>query len=123
MSKRVLSIGQCAADHYGISTFLRSHFTVEVDAADSAKDAFAALQARTYDLVLVNRLLDRDGSPGLAIIRRLKADQDFAAVPIMLVSNYENAQQEALAAGATRGFGKAELSDEKTLGRLRAVLV
>jgi hypothetical protein len=30
-------------------------------------------------------------------------------VPVMLVSNYENAQAEAQAVGALPGFGKADL--------------
>src|ERR1700755_2550375 len=104
MAKRILSIGQCSADHYGISTFLRSHFDVEIEPAHSRKQALEALKAKPYDLVLVNRLLDRDGTPGIDIIRQMKADQDLAALPVMLVSNHETAQKEALAVGALPGF-------------------
>src|SRR3954447_24548778 len=121
-TKRVLSIGQCGADHYGISAFLRSHFGVEVEPANSRKQALDALKAKSYDLVLINRLLDRDGTPGVDIIRQMKADKDLAAVPVMLVSNYESAQKEAQAAGALEGFGKAEIGDEATVEKLTQVL-
>jgi len=121
MNKRILSIGQCGADHYGISTFLRSHFGADVEAAHSAKQALTALKNGRYDLVLVNRLLDRDGKPGVDIIRQIKADADLKAMPVMLVSNYDHAQQEATAAGAPPGFGKAQL-DETATERLRAAL-
>ena len=43
-------------------------------------------------------------------------------VPVMLVSNYEDAQREAVAKGALPGFGKAALGQPHTLARLRAVL-
>jgi CheY-like chemotaxis protein len=110
-AKRILSIGQCGADHYSISTFLQSHFeNIEVDPVASAADAVAALQSRPYDLVLVNRRLDIDGSSGIDIIRRLKKDAAWAPLPMMLVSNHADAQKEAKAAGALPGIGKANLS-------------
>ena len=40
----------------------------------------------------------------------------------MLVSNYADAQQAAVAAGAIEGFGKAELGADETEEKLRAVL-
>jgi hypothetical protein len=40
----------------------------------------------------------------------------------MLVSNHKDAQQQAATRGALLGFGKAELTDAKTLARLGAVL-
>jgi CheY-like chemotaxis protein len=110
--KRILSIGQCGADHYSISTFLQAHVDcVEIDPVHSAKEAIEALKAKPYDLVLVNRRLDWDGSPGLDIIRRMKADADLAAVPVMLVSNHADAQKQAKDAGALSGFGKANLGE------------
>ncbi|MFO0964450.1 MAG: response regulator [Gemmataceae bacterium] len=119
--KRILSVGQCGADHYGISAFLRSHLEVDVEAAHSANEAIQTLKRGGYDLVLVNRLLDRDGSRGLDLIRHMNADPDLKRTPVMLISNHENAQQEALAAGALRGFGKAEM-DDAAAKRVKAAL-
>jgi CheY-like chemotaxis protein len=108
--KRILSVGQCGADHYSISTFLQSHFEgVEVEPMHTAKQAVAALKAQPFNLVLVNRRFDWDGASGLELIREMKADSELAAVPVMLVSNHADAQKEAIAAGAIRGFGKANL--------------
>jgi len=119
---RILSIGQCAADNYGLSAFFRSNFDTEIQPAATAKEAFEILGKGTFDLVLVNRLLDYDGSPGIDIIRRLKGDAERKAMPVMLVSNLANAQIDAQAAGALPGFGKAQLNEPQTLERLNAVL-
>jgi len=121
-TKRILSIGQCGADHAGIRWFVTSNFdNVEVDPAATEIEAFAALGKTSYDLVLVNRVLDRDHSQGLNIIRRLKGDERHANLPVMLVSNYPDARAKAELEGALPGFGKADLDDE-TLGKLRAAL-
>ena len=71
--------------------------------------ALDELRRAPFDLVLVNRRLDSDGSDGLEIIRAIKADPQLAAVPVMLVTNYPEYQDQAIAAGAVPGFGKAEL--------------
>jgi CheY-like chemotaxis protein len=74
--------------------------------------------------VLINRVLDFDGSSGLDLIRTLKEapDQPMAAVPVILVSNYPEAQQAALELGAVSGFGKASLHSPATFARLKALL-
>jgi hypothetical protein len=40
----------------------------------------------------------------------------------MLVSNYEDAQQEAVATGAVAGFGKASVGHPEMLGRVAPFL-
>jgi CheY-like chemotaxis protein len=65
--------------------------------------------------VLVNRVLDADGSSGLELIRALKAEEQLRDVPVLLVSNYEDAQAQAVQAGAVPGFGKAELGQPHML--------
>jgi two-component system chemotaxis response regulator CheY len=131
MAKRVLSVGQCGFDHGGITRFLQGHFDVSVTSADNEREALDELTSNTYDLVLVNRKFDADGSDGVAFIRRLKSSQGGAAdkaadqradVPVMLVSNQDDAQQRAIEAGALPGFGKSELNAPATAERLRDVL-
>src|ERR1700730_1947792 len=120
--KRVLSVGQCAADHGSISWALQRAFGAQTSAAETAEEALAELRQRSFDLVLVNRIFDSDGSSGLELIRRVKSEPALSQIPIMLISNYEDAQTQALAAGAVPGFGKASLGRPQMLERVGAFL-
>jgi CheY-like chemotaxis protein len=122
MAKRVLDVGQCSPDHFAIRRLLQSRFGVEAVQAHGPHDALAHLRREPFALVLVNRKLDADSGDGLAIVKAIKADPAFADVPVMLVSNYADAQQAAVAAGALPGFGKAEIGRRETEDKLRAVL-
>jgi CheY-like chemotaxis protein len=117
--KKVLSVGQCGFDNFGIGRTIRKHFGTEVLTADSAEEAIAILVDGEITLVLINRVLDRDGSSGIDLIKQIKADPALEAIPIMLVSNYEDAQEEAIEAGAIAGFGKAALGTAATIERLK----
>ncbi len=120
--KRILSLGQCGADHAAIAWLVQSRLQAEVVPAATTDEALAELEREPVALVLVNRVLDWNGESGLDFIRRLKADPALRQIPVMLVSNYDDAQQEAVAAGALAGFGKAALRSAATAERLRAVL-
>ena len=121
-SKRVLSVGQCFADHSSLSRILKQHFDAVVVPADGAAEALGLLEQQTFELVLVNRVFDANGGSGVEFIRQLTQRQPQVIVPVMLVSNYEDAQREAVAAGARPGFGKAALGQAQTLARLKDVL-
>lgn len=116
---RILSVGQCGFDHGQISRLLQRHLGAEVVAADTYEEAIAAVASSPFDLVLVNRVGDSDGAPGLELIRALKTE---TAVPVLLVSNYESAQDQATGLGALPGFGKADLGTGKELAAVRAAL-
>ena len=45
--KRVLSVGQCGADHPAISRMIRQHFDAEVEPADSFDGALRKLRHPT----------------------------------------------------------------------------
>jgi two-component system, chemotaxis family, chemotaxis protein CheY len=120
--KKVLSLGQCGADHGSISGLLRTKFGAETTAARTFEDALNKLRQEDYALVLVNRVLDSDGESGLEFIDRMKKEEHLRKVPVMLVSNYADAQEEAVAHGALPGFGKSALWQAETMERLRAVL-
>ena len=122
MSKRVLSIGQCAPDHATISRYLSKNFNCEIVKADDAAEALAQLKSSRFDLVLVNRKLDIDYSDGIEVIRQIKSDPTIADVPVMLVTNYPEHQDAAIAVGAIRGFGKLEYDKPETRESLAAVL-
>jgi two-component system chemotaxis response regulator CheY len=119
---RVLSVGQCGYDHGRLSRFVRDAFAAQVEGVDSADEALVALRSGSYRLVLVNRELDGDGSPGLDLIRAIKADAALAVIPTMLVSNYPEAQSEAISLGAVTGFGKADLGRPRAREALAAIL-
>ena len=122
VAPRVLSVGQCGFDHQSISNYLADRFGAEVERADRLDDTRDAMKSARYDLVLVNRILDEDGSSGVELIRALKDDPALADVPVMLVSNHADAQEAALNLGASLGFGKSDLHLDATLTRIRALL-
>lgn len=108
-SPRILSVGQCSFDHSSIARHLKKSYGAEVAGANTKSEALVTLRAGEFDLVLVNRVFDGDGTSGLDLIRAIKAEPELAGIPLMLVSNYQDAQDEAKALGALPGFGKADL--------------
>ncbi|HVW00504.1 MAG TPA: response regulator [Planctomycetaceae bacterium] len=120
--KRVLDVGQCVPDHSAIRRLLEDEFDVQVERTHERDDTLAALRRGPVDLVLINRKLDIDYSDGLEILKEIKADPAFTSIPVMLVSNYPDAQEEAVGAGAEPGFGKAQLGSIETFEKLRKFL-
>jgi len=119
---RVLDVGQCDLDHSNITRMLKDNFEVAVDRAKSAEQVFYMVGFYDYDLVLINRIFDQDGSEGLELLRQMRSSDALRDTPAMLVSNHAEAQDAAVEAGALLGFGKAELANPETIQRLRACL-
>lgn len=120
--KRILSVGQCMADHGSLTRTITSHFNAEIISASTAEQAKELLGEQSYDLILVNRIFDANGTSGLDFIREVKQGASPTGIPIMLVSNYSDAQEEAMKVGAIQGFGKAELQEDSTQERLAEIL-
>jgi CheY-like chemotaxis protein len=111
--KAMIDCGNCVPDFTAIESMIHRHFpTVNVLRTHGIDDTLALLRTQPIALITVNRKLDADYSDGLDVIKALKADPDFAHIPVMLVSNYPEAQAEAMAAGAVQGFGKLALWDD-----------
>jgi len=121
-TKKVLSVGQCSADHSSIAYMMKRHFDAEVVAAHSFEDAEYRLRRGGINLVLVNRVFNNNGASGVDFIAEIKGNADLPQVPVMLVSNYPDAQEQAVALGALPGFGKAAIGEADTIERLRDVL-
>ncbi|MEY3459982.1 MAG: hypothetical protein RL215_3139 [Planctomycetota bacterium] len=121
-SKTVLSIGQCRPDGAAITYYLQSNFSAAVITADTASDAMRLLASKSFDLVLINRVLDADGSSGMDILKTIRLNETWDTLPVMLVSNYPQWQEAAVAEGAVPGFGKAELNRPETRQKIGAVL-
>ena len=119
MSRRVLSVGQCGFDHGNISQALSQAFAAEVVSAATSSQALSLLRQGDFALVLVNRVFDSNGDSGLDLVREIRSDEQLRQVPVMLVSNFADAQEQAVAAGAEPGFGKAALRTSETVARLR----
>ena len=119
-SRIFVLVGHCWADH----TVLTSTLTGAVpDATIVRANDTAALDKQLNDhrdgtVLLVNRVLDGrfDTGSGVELIRQL-AEGD-AAPAMMLISDYPEAQAEAVAAGALEGFGKSQLRDPRTADKI-----
>jgi len=119
---RVLDVGNCTPDHAAIRTMLRDRFDVRVERVMFVAEALERMRAERFDLVLVNRVIFDDGSDGLALHRAARENAALAAMPIMLVSDYPQAQAASVAAGGVPGFGKSTLDDPETIERLARFL-
>jgi len=127
VKQMVISVGQCGYDNSRIRSLIRSiDSTVEIKETDSHQETMevlASLGESTAALVLVNRVFDTDGASGMDLISQLKSkESEFAGIPVMLVSNYEKSQAEAIANGAIQGFGKSELQSVETRQKIVSVL-
>jgi two-component system chemotaxis response regulator CheY len=119
---RILSVGQCDFDGSNIERLLREHFAVQVETARDTGEALPLVCESRFDLVLVNRIFDGNGESGLEFIRRVKAHPQTRPTPVMLVSNFADAQQSAVELGAQPGFGKNALQATATIDRIAAAL-
>ena len=122
MVKKVLLIGHCGPDasylRLAVQSALKDAAVIPVD---DDKELSRALTAGA-DLLLVNRQLDYGfkTESGVELIRELHAEHP--STRFMLVSNYPDAQAEAVAAGALPGFGKRELGSPRVAQALRSAM-
>jgi DNA-binding response OmpR family regulator len=114
---KILDVGQCGVDGPRMKSLLHAELGATVVDAKTAADAKKKLAEGGYDVVLVNRVLAADGSPGMDVIDEILKSEN--APPVMLVSDREDAQQAAVAKGALRGFGKSVLEEQETLEVIR----
>ncbi|MBL8815170.1 MAG: hypothetical protein JNL58_03990 [Planctomyces sp.] len=118
----VLSIGQCRPDQAAITHYLTRNFAVDVLTADRAADAMRILESQPVGLILINRKLDADYSDGLDMLPAIRAIESAASTPVMLVSNFPEWQEKAVALGTVHGFGKAQLNSPATKETLASYL-
>ena len=118
LKRIVVDLGQCDPDHASIKRVVEP-LGVTVVRAHSGADVKRLLAEGGVVLVLVSRILDADGSDGMAIVKEVVDDM---AVPVMLVSNHAEYQKKAVDIGAVPGFGKAALRDPATIQIIRNAL-
>jgi DNA-binding response OmpR family regulator len=56
-----------------------------VDVAHNPKDGFAALQAKPYDLLLLDIMMGR-GAEGVAVARKLRKDAKLRELPVLIIT-------------------------------------
>jgi DNA-binding NarL/FixJ family response regulator len=110
---RLLDVGQCGVDGPRMTQLFQRELDAVVERADDLTETREKLADAAFDLILVNRVLAADGSSGLDVIDALI--NDGCEAPVMLVSDRDDAQEEAIAHGAIRGFGKSKLWDPDTV--------
>lgn len=122
MPKQVLSVGQCGPDTMTLRRYLETHFKAQMLTSDIWSDTEQALRQNEVDLVLINRKLDADYTDGMEILRKIKSDESLRHLPVMIVTNYPEHQEAAVAAGGEYGFGKLQYDQPETKERLAAFL-
>lgn len=120
MPPRILDVGQCMVDGPRLERLLKESLGAHVDNAATKADSLAFAAKHTYDLVLVNRILNNDRSPGISVVEALVSAHP--KLKVMLVSDLEEAQKEAVAKGALPGFGKSAMLDPATLEKISAAI-
>ena len=118
----VLSVGQCGYDDSRIGQVVRTALGATLDRAGSPDQARQMIESRKYDLVLVNRVFDAGTGMGVEFIKNLISEGGAALPPVMLVSDYADAQAAAIANGAVMGFGKSAIALPEVAEKLRAAV-
>jgi len=121
----VISVGQCGYDNSRLRSLIRS---IDPDlifqSTDTAGETEQLIEKNIghIGLVLVNRVFDANGDSGLGLIQEITKHSQADRPPVMLVSNYEDAQATAIAHGALPGFGKSALANAETIDRIKSAL-
>jgi DNA-binding NarL/FixJ family response regulator len=122
MAKKVVLVGHCGADsaYLRIAVSSAAKGSTVVSAHDDA--SLNQLIEDGVDLVLLNRQLEYGfaSEEGVELVRTLRAKHPN--LKLMLVTNYDDVQREAIRAGALPGFGKRELGSPRVKELLREAL-
>ena len=122
MLEQILVVGHCLRDTFMLKSKMQQLFPdVNVDSCNSHSDLKA--KANSSTLLLVNRVLDGafGSDAGIELIA------DFAKIDNapkqMLISNFAESHQQAMAVGALMGFGKSEMGSSQTEEKLKKVVL
>ena len=121
MSKRILLVGHCGVDGPRLKSEIAQFLTdAEIDRINSDADLRRACDEGA-DLLLINREpLGFEPKLGQDLIRELH--NKYPGQKLILVRDYEEAQDEATQAGALPGFGKGDIGSPKFENTVREAL-
>ncbi len=117
---RFLVVGNCGADDAAIGSMLSNNFDASIERAKSSSEASRKIEEQSFDLVLVNRIFDATGEQGVRFIAEQKSR--YPDLLMMLISNYQDAQDQAIQAGAVNGFGKSKTGSQETVSTIRQAI-
>lgn len=120
MSQHVVLVGHCNVDGPRLQREIESKAGQVVVSRVNEAAALQAAVARGADLLLVNREPVGFEEEGVEIIRDVHARHPGQKV--MLVSDYPDAQEQAVSAGALPGFGKADIGSPKLIDTVKQAL-
>lgn len=118
MNRTVVLVGHCGPDMFMLKSAV-GRVVPDAPLETVNDSASLAPHLSSGSVLLVNRVLDGgfDGLSGIELIERAAGGDD---PPIsILISNFPEAQAEAVAAGARPGFGKQDLYAAETAETLR----
>ena len=121
MLEKILLVGHCVPDTFMLKSKMRQLFPdATVDNCNSQSDMEAKMSEKS--LLLVNRVLDGSfaAAGGIELIEQHAKSDD--SPKLMLISNFNESQEQAIAVGAMLGFGKSELGSEATEEKLKKVM-
>ena len=106
-AKRILLVGHCNVDGPHLQSVLSHDFNGAQVARVNSQAELEQACATGADLLLVNRVPVGFDIQGLDIIRDVR--QRYPEAKVMLISDFPDAQVQALLAGAIPGFGKSQV--------------
>ena len=119
-SRTFVLVGHCSPDTAMLTAAVQRILPgAPIERVTAAGELDAYLTA--MHVLLINRVLDGEfaSESGIELIESVAGGDDGPIA--LLISNFPESQDEAVAAGAQRGFGKAELYEKKTAEILREV--
>jgi DNA-binding NarL/FixJ family response regulator len=120
MAHTVVLVGHCGVDGPRLQSQLSRLPDVTVTRVNTPADLERSCREGHADLLLVNREPVGFDEEGIDIVRQVA--NNYPNTKVMLVSDYAEAQDEAVRAGALQGFGKALMGSEELGERVRAAL-
>jgi CheY-like chemotaxis protein len=123
MAKTVVLVGHCGPDSsYLKLTVKKAIGEVTILSADDSQELTAILEKGEPDLILLNRELGYGFEPGTGVEMITTLRRTYPNLKMILITNYEEVQRAAEAAGALPGFGKRELGTPRVHQVLREAL-
>ena len=107
---RIALVGHCGPDSFALKSSIMGFVpNAQVEMVASLQDFESRIDA--FDLHVVNRVLDGQfpDESGIELIRSHHENHP----PMMLISNFPESLQEAVAAGGVMGFGKRAMRSEE----------
>ena len=118
---RILFVEDEPALQKTLGDFLKSH-GYKFSSASNGPDGLAAIGRERPDLVLLDLVLP--GMHGLEVLKRMRADPNTSAIPVVVRTNIESSESigEALELGARAYLVKTNYTLDEVLAKVKDVL-